>query len=396
MKIFNKKYLITIAIIAVIMVGRFFLLKSPSDELLYEVSRDALVDTVYASGTYTSAAQKNIISSANGIISELFVENNDEVRKGDKLFHVESTASDEEVATAHSIYQSALSQLKTSQQGKENADATMWTKHKAFLDSQNNLDLMNDNLNTSSDNPATGDKYTDLEIRSIKAAATQTQKDFQAAEKIYQEADTAIASGYAVVNSSKLAYDATKSITVKAPASGKVVNLLKKTGDEVSASTATLIAPPVLIVANLENPSIIAKVSEAYISRIDEGQRVEIIFDATVDQVLVGIVEAIDTVGTDIAGVVTYDVRVDIENIESSIKPNMSCTLAIETLRKDDVLSVPNSAILFQDEKTYVRVPDKKEDDLIEVELGVKGLVKTEIINGLSEGLEIVANVGTS
>lgn len=391
----NKKYLILIGFIAILFL-RSQLLKKPNDQLTYTVTKETLVNTVQVSGTYTTAAQTEVISPSKGIITELYVENNEQVEIGTSLFHVESTATTEEKAAAYASYQSSINTLKISKQNKENFDAAMWAKQKALLDAQNNLDSMNNNLLDDSDNPATNDKYTELEINSIKTSANQTKKDFQAAEKQYKEADTAIGAAQATVTSSKLSYDATKNITVKAPANGKVVNLLKKIGDGVDASTATKIATPVLIVANLNNPSITAKVSETNISHLVEGQKAEIVFDADRDQTFTGYIEAIDTVGTNTAGIVTYDARITIEDITPNIKPNMTGIITVETLRKENVFSVPNSAILYQDGKIYLKKANKEKNNLIEVELGVKGIVKTEIINGLSEDLEVVANISSN
>lgn len=402
LKNINKKYIIAGIVIVAILILRSFLLRKPNNELTFTVEKGSLVDVVHVSGTYIAAAQTKVISPTNGIIFELYVENNEQVNKGDSLFYIESTASYEEKAIAYSNYQSAISSLKTAKQNKESSDASMWIKHNSLLNAQVNLDAMNDRLSKSESNPATGNNYTDLEIENVKASLTESQKSFSATEKQYVESDTSIAAAQASVNSTKLAYDATKSIVVKAPATGKIVNLLKTTGSEVAASTATVIAPPILIIANLENPSITAKISEAYVARLTEGQKVDIVFDVATDQIFEGYIETIDTVGTDVAGIVTYDARVSIADIASFIKPNMSNTLSVETFRKDDVFSVPNSSILFKDGKTYVRqassVRDKAkgEDNLIEVELGVKGLVKTEVINGLSQGLEIAADIGSN
>jgi len=396
MKKNKKNYLIAGIIIAGVLVGRSLLLRKPSDEIVYTVNQGRLADTIQVSGVYTTAAQTEVISPAKGVITKLYVKNNDEVKKGDPLFHVESTATAEEKAAALANYQSAINNLRIARQNKDSLDTSMWAKQKAYLDARNNLNSMNSNLLEGSNNPATGDEYTELEINSIRSAFTKAEKDFLASEKQYKEADIAIASAQAAVASSKLSYDATKSITVKAPANGKVVNLLKKIGDGVTASTANKIAEPVLIIANLENPSITAKISEAYIPRLKEGQKAEIVFDAARDQTFEGFIEAIDTVGTDVAGVITYNARIAIKDITPNIRPNMTGVVTISTFYKDNILSVPNSAILFKDGKTYVKKAGKEKDNLIEVKLGVRGLVKTEIVDGLSEGTEIVANISSN
>jgi len=396
MKINKNKYIIAGAIVLTLLIGRSVLLKKPSTEITYIVSKGTMVDSIQVSGTYTTAAQTEVFSPTNGVITKLYVSNNDQVAKNDLLFYIESTATNEEKAVAYATYLSKLSSLNTSKQSKESLDASMWSKQKTVLDAQNNLDLMNERLVEGLSNPSTGSEYTELEINSIRSAATTAIKDFESVEDQYKKSDTAIASAQAAVLSSKLAYDATKSITVRASADGKVVNLLKTIGDGVEAHTATKTAPAVLVIANLENPSITAKISEAYISQLEEGQKAKIVFDAIRDDVFTGLVERIDMVGTNNGGVVTYNARIIVNDIVAGVKPGMTSTITIETFRKEDVISIPNSAIAIQDGKTYVKEVGKNKTNLIEVKLGVRGITKTEIVNGLSEDMEILVNLNSN
>jgi hypothetical protein len=69
----------------------------------------------------------------------------------------------------------------------------------------------------------------------------------------------------------------------------------------------------------------------------------------------------------------------------------MTGIVSIETYRKDNVLAVPNTAIIYQEEKTYLQKTSKK-NNLVQVELGEKGLIKTEILNDLPKGLEVLIN----
>src|SRR6185437_15265647 len=88
----RKLILIPIIGITVFLIVRTILLQKPSPDILYTVKRENLVDTVQVSGTYTTAAQTIVTSPANGTISQLYVKNGQEVKKGVPLFHVESTA----------------------------------------------------------------------------------------------------------------------------------------------------------------------------------------------------------------------------------------------------------------------------------------------------------------
>ena len=313
MEFFKKKktFFIVGFIFLFLFIGRTTLLKKPNTEITYTVKKEALVDTVQVSGTYNK------------------------------------TASEEEKALAYANYQNAISSLKIAQQNKQLADTTMWVKQQALLNAQNTVNYKNDNTT----NPATKEDYTDLEKQSIDSALVQTQKDFQAAEQKYEEADVAINAALAQVNLTKLDYNET----------------------------------------SLNEPVITADINEVYAPKILIGQEVKIVFDAMKETFLTGQIETMDSIGTAVGGVVTFETKISIDDIPTGIMPNMTALVTIETLRKDDVITVPNGSIISKEGKHYVQEANDKNQPLIEVELGTKGLVKTEITKGLVKGDIIVA-----
>jgi len=380
----KKVFFLIIAILLVLVLLRQILLHPVNAKLSYTVKRESLVDTVQATGTFTVAQQKQVLSPAKGIITQLSVGNNQQVKKGDMLFHVDSTATEDEKLSAFADYQEAISDMRTAQQTKQGLDATMWTKQQALLNAQNNEDYKNNNKDIT--DPKTDKNYNDLEKRSIDSALTQAQKDFSAAEQKYKEADIAISAAQAKVAKTKRAYDETKSTTMTAPTTGTVVNLLKTVGDEVSSSV------PVLIIVDFANPVVTVTLNEAYMSRIAVGQEATIVFDAMKSKTFTGSIQTLDTVGTEVDGAVTYNARVVLSELDPLIRPNMTGLVTIETLRQDNVLTVPNSAIIEKDGKTYVNKIIGDSEMQVAVTLGTKGLSKTEITSGLEEGAVIVAD----
>lgn len=258
------------------------------------------------------------------------------------------TVSEEQKALAYLNYQNAINALKIAQQNKQVADATMWTKQQIVLNSQNNVDYKNDNVINSS----TKKDYTDLEKQSVDASLVQAQKDFLMTEQKYKEADVAIAASQAQVNLAKLDYDD----------------------------------------AQLNELVITADVNEIYMSRLSVGQKVKIVFDSLRETPLAGSVESVDKVGAVVGGIVTYETKISIKNIPTQIKPNMTALITIETLRRNNVISIPNSAIIIKDGQTYIQKANDKNKSLIKVKLGTKGIVKTEITDGLTSGDIIIAN----
>ncbi len=306
----------TLIIIGFVILGlitvRSMLLKKPGTEILYKVKKENLVETIQVSGTFNK------------------------------------TASDEEKALAYVNYQNSLSALKTSQQNKLVADATMWTKQKALLDTQNSVNYKNDNTI----NLSTKKDYTELEKYSVDSALTQAQKDFTASEAKYKEADIAINAANAQVALTKIAYDD----------------------------------------ALVDEPVLVANINEVYLPLISVDQKATIVFDALNKKSLIGNIKSIDNVGTIKGGIVTYEVKIGLEEIPPEVKPNMTAIVTIETLRKNNIFLVPNSAIILKDGKKYVQQADNQKKELKEVITGITGLAKTEILSGLTESTTIIAD----
>lgn len=380
----KKTYFIIVLILILLLIGRSVILKKPDTTLTYTVKKEGLVDTIQVSGTFTTASQVAVESPTNGAITAFYVSNDDEVNKGDALFRVESFATEEEKSSTYAKYLTAKKTLDASY-----ADAySLRSKKDAAW--KEYVDIATDDTYENDDSTPREDQ------RNSSAEFQSAQADWLAAEAHYKNQKAVIAAAQASLRSAYLAYQATTDTVIVAPASGTVVNLRKKVGDQVSTRSSLdqeTSALPILLIADFGNPSITTTIPEAYIPRIAVGQKTTIVFDAMKDKTFTGTVETIDTVGTDTTGTVTYNARIAGDGMTETIKPNMSAMVVIETFRKESVFTVPNSAIIIKDGKTYVKnAPGKNKDSLIPVELGTKGIAQTEIVNGLSEGMVIMAN----
>lgn len=256
------------------------------------------------------------------------------------------TSTDTEKATAEAAYKSAVSQLTTAKQNKQSADATMWTKKQAVLDAENNVNYKNDNLT----NPTTKNDYTDLEKFSIDSALVEARKDFSSAEAKYKEADIAISSAQAQLDLAKIAYEDTLE----------------------------------------DEPFLTVYINEIYAPKISVGQKAEITFDALKELTLSGEVKSIDKDGTVIGGVVSFEAKIQINDIPESIRPNMTAIATIELIRKENTLTVPISSIINQDGKDFVQKADGKKSQLTQVKIGERGFVKAEVLSGLENGTEVL------
>ncbi len=260
------------------------------------------------------------------------------------IYH--KTATETEKATTYATYQSALSSLVTARQNKDAADATMWLKRQTVIDAENVVNYKNDNTT----NPATNKDYTTLEKLSIDSELVQAEKDFRSTETKYKEANISIVAAQAQVSLAKIAYEDT-----------------------------------------LENePLLTVFVNEIYASKVSVGQKVNVTFDALKDEIFSGKIAYIDSVGTVTSGVTTFEAKIEIIDLPTEIKPNMTAIATIELIRKENTIAVPISAIVYRDGKTYVQKAISDDGALTPVELGEKGFAKVEIVSGLDSKTEVL------
>lgn len=379
-----KKIYIGIGLGIVILVSAGFLFFHKSNTLLYTVKRETLVNTLQVTGTYAIASQIAVPSPTNGIITKLFVKNDDSVKKGDQLFYVESTASEAQKKAALASYLAAKATLDSDHALLFSLQSTMYTKWKTYLDLATNATYQN-----SDSSPNTTNR--------VLTEFTTAQDDWLAAEANYKNQQSVIAKDEASVASALQTYNETQNVTVTAPADGQVANLLAAVGDDVSVTAipdgngqVTGTAPPVLIIANYGTPAIVVSVSEENIPKVNVGNTATIVFDAFPDTQYAGHVVGVDSVGTNKEGIISYNVRLTIDHISPDIKPNMTANIVIETIRRDNVLTVPNTAIIEKEGNAYVQKAGHDAKHLTPVSVGIKGLIKSEIVRGISEGDSIV------
>jgi RND family efflux transporter MFP subunit len=175
---------------------------------------------------------------------------------------------------------------------------------------------------------------------------------------------------------------------IRAAASGTVTKVDIKVGQPVSAFT------PVIVVQNVDQLYLEANISEANITQIQQGQKVQVTFDAlSADQIFEAVVANVDLSSTVVSGVVNYKVTATLLETDL-VKPGMTANMTILTDEKSAVLAVPQRSIILRDGKKYIRIITNSETKTFnekEITTGLSadgGLV--EVISGLEENQVIV------
>ena len=138
-----------------------------------------------------------------------------------------------------------------------------------------------------------------------------------------------------------------------------------------------------------------SNVSEVDIAKVRLANPADITFDAySDDMVITGKVIEIDPAETLIQEVVYYRVKIGFENEDFNLKPGMSADITIYTAEKENILFVPQRAIIEEDDKKYLRMLKNSNIEKREISTGLLGDDGfMEIINNIDEGEQVVTYI---
>lgn len=382
LSLLKKVVLIVVLGTLLFFIARSLLNKSSQQTVTTDtVKRATIVDTVSESGNIQSN-QLTVYSVSSGVIEELYVKNGDTVKKGDKLFKVKSTASNQDKASAYATYLSAKNTLANAEAKINSLQAAEFKANQTFMNGKG-----------GEDNPDTSDPNY-----------IQEKANWLQAEADYKNQATAISQAQASLNSASLSYQATQDSIVTAQVGGTIANVSYSVGDQVTASmnsssNTDTTASSVLVIGTDTENVVKIQINELNVNKIQVGQEATVTVSAIKDQTFRGEVERVDDYGTNTSGVITYNVFVKITDDSPLIKPLMSSIVTIQTAKHENAFVVPNTAIKLYQAGKAVQVKDtgtSTQLKYIPVKTGIKTATQTEILEGVTEGMEIVTSTTTS
>lgn len=321
------------------------------------VERQEIKSSVTATGTIEPVTLVEVGTQVSGIISNIYVDYNSTVKKGQVIAELDRENLNSQLAQAQAQLASAKSDLDYQ---RINYDRQKTLHEKGHI----------------SDN--------DFELASLsykQAQATYSQR--------IQSVKTARTNlGYA---------------TITSPIDGIILTRAVEEGQTVASSFST---PTLFTIAkDLTDMRVIADIDEADIGGVHEGQRVTFTVDAFPDDVFEGRVTQVRQEATTESNVVTYEVVISAPNPDLKLKPGLTANVTIITKEVKDVLAVPVAALRFAPNenllndgetiadcqgKTKVWVREGSTFKAIAVETGESNGVLTEIKRGLKGGENVI------
>jgi len=399
------------------------------------VQRQDLSAVVSASGEIKPKTYVNIGANAYGKITHLYVKEGDHVRKGQLLAQLENVQSTADVSANQASVQAAETDaiaadaaLNTSNADLQRAQAD-YERNK--LDWERAQNLYKDGLIAKSDFDSRQNAWATADSGLVQAKARVAQAKAQK-----DSSDRHVAQARA--NLTRVA-DVLQKTTYAAPYDGVITNLPVREGESVVIGIQNALGSTLLTLADMSVITAEVKVDETDIVNVHLGQPAEVTIDAIPRKIFHGIVSEIgDNAIVRSTGVATsqqttaseeakdFKVVVTVSDPPQDLRPGLSTTAKITTAARSNVLAIPiqslsvrSKAQLEQEKATpgsvHAAAPpieiaskekdkekDKNQDmqgvfvirnkkaEFVPVTTGIAGTSDLEVVNGLSEGDEVI------
>ncbi|WP_395612146.1 efflux RND transporter periplasmic adaptor subunit [Allosphingosinicella sp.] len=300
------------------------------------VRRGNLQVTVTATGNLQPTNEVQVGSEQSGLVTGVFVDNNDRVTQGQPLARLDTSRLQDAMTQARAGLAQAQAEVAT-------AAATL---------AQNRADLSRQE-----------------EVYRVSGGRVPSRTELDAARATYQRGLAGVRAAQAGVTTAQAQVSSAQTnlskATIYSPVNGVVLSRQVDPGQTVAAS---LSAPVLFTIAeDLSQMKLEVRVDEADVGQVSAGQRATFTVDAYPGRTFQATVLRVD-VGANASGsttsgssasnaasstntVIAYTAVLSVANPEMLLRPGMTATAEIVTAERQNALLVPNAALRWSPER---------------------------------------------
>jgi HlyD family secretion protein len=177
---------------------------------------------------------------------------------------------------------------------------------------------------------------------------------------------------------------------ITAPFDGTITDTKVMVGDQVNTGSVAF------RIDDLSRMLVDVMIPEVDINSIKVGQEVSLTFDAITNVQYQGKVVEVARVGTSSAGVVNFEVTIEVLNADAQVLPGMTAAANITVSNLSDVVLIPNRAVRLVDGKRVVYLMKNGVAEKVEIEIGASSDTMSELLSGnINAGDVIILNPPT-
>ena len=345
---------IILAIVALLVIGTFvFLYKnSKKKPVEYEDLTASITDirrVAVVNGQITPRNEVNIKPQINGIIAELYKEAGQEVQENEVIAKLK-------VIPEMSSLSSAQSRVRLAELNLEQ-EQTNFNREKQLYDQQ---------------------LVSAEEYDKARQALDQAKEERSAA----QDALEVIRDGVSKSNAKS------SSTLVRSTITGLILDVPVKVGNSVIQANTMNDGTTVATIANMKDLIFDGNIDEVEVGNLHEGMEITIRIGALQNYSFDAVLEYISPKAVEKNGAKQFEIKaaVKVPDDGTMIRSGYSANAEVALDEALQVVALPESAIEFDGDKTYVYVKNGESYDKKEVEVGLGDGVNIEIKSGVSEG----------
>lgn len=355
MKKFMK--IAVLVLIAIVFIGTFVFLyqKSQPEKVSYQVLKAEtkdLVQTTVATGKIEPRDEVEIKPQISGIIAEVYKEAGQIVKEGEVIAKVKVIP---ELGTLNA----AESRVRLAEMNGKQAEIDLERMKKLYQ----------------------GKLVSNEEYEKTLLAAKQAREELQAAKDNLEIVKEGITKNSASFSST----------LIRSTITGLILDVPIKVGNSVIMSNTFNDGTTIATVADMSDLIFRGNVDETEVGRIREGIPVKITLGALQNMKFDAVLEYISPKSTENNGANQFEIKAAIDVPDSvTIRSGYSANAEMELQHVDGALTVPESAVEFSGDSTFVyvltdSVPDQKFKRQ-QIVTGISNGIDTEVKQGLKSG----------
>ena len=350
-----KKYLkvVVAALIAIVFVGTFVFLyqKSKPEKVVYQEFTPTVMDirrTTVITGCIEPRNEVSVKPQISGIITDLYKQAGDKVEEGEVIAKVKVIPDMGALSSAQSRVRLAEINLRQAEVsfGREE---TLYRQH----------------------------LVSDEEYDKARQQLQQSQEERAAAVEALQVVRDGVSASNAKASST----------LIRSTISGVILDIPVKVGNSVILSNTFNDGTTIATVANMNDLIFRGNIDETEVGRVEQGTMMTITVGASQDLHFEACLEYISPKAVGYNGANQFEIKAAVKlNKEEKMRSGYSANAEIELAKATQVLALPESAIEYSGDSTFVYVVKGEGDS--------KTYERTQVVTGLSNGVNIEIKSG--
>jgi len=375
-----KKAIIIIVIVVVVLVFSFVAIRGcrtggdSQIENTATVERGNISKTVVATGKIEPLYKAEIKSKIGGLINQFYVEEGNRVTVGQKLVEIIPGATPVEMVQARTeVKAAAYDKLVTERQ---------------YLRTK---ELKEQKLISSEKYDQARASYDTAKARFYAAMAQL--RVLEQGSNVESLAEGIEISDQDRLEIEKETREAIASMTLIAPISGIVLSRDTDKGSAVIPISSAYGGTVIMTLADVSEKHFRGDVDEADIGKVHLGLQARIYVEAYPDEPFKAELTHISPRGREEEDIINFEIRATVGDQENRLRVGMSADAELILEEHENVLVIPEGAIIYEDGKTFVNIQDDSVEEgmrKVEITKGISDGLRTEVLSGLEEGQVVV------